>query len=366
MYIYQMYRILTLAIFLLVSSGVCAQEWDFHYTHADTLSMRVQYHGKIYYLTRELTAPCSGQVQKARAIFVWITNSIAYDYKAYNRQVTRGYNELTFRCPSDDTLTCVIKEKVWENQYINRALDRKKVVCQGYAMLFKRMCGIAGIHAEVIPGYTRTAYYQVGTPGELDHVWNAVQLDGKYYLLDPTWAAGSCSKDDNDRLNSFEKLYNDFYWLTPPEEFAKDHFPEDPKWTLLPKYSIEKFSANPYYDPGELSRITLLAPSSGMIKAKKGDTIRFKLKYMGRINKLQINTNIFTNPDTGYYEDHKRHELARWIVDSLAVKRQQYVPFKRTGLVYEFVYVVRDYTLEYLDILFDRYRVMRFKIDHWR
>jgi len=94
MYIYQVYRNLSLATLILAFSRACAQERDFHYTHADTLSMHVQYHGNINNLTMELTAPCSDQVQKSRAIFVWITNSIACDYKAYNKQVARGDNEL--------------------------------------------------------------------------------------------------------------------------------------------------------------------------------------------------------------------------------------------------------------------------------
>jgi hypothetical protein len=41
----------------------------------------------------------------------------------------------------------------------------------------------------------------------------------------------------------------------------------------------EKFSTNPYYAPGVISNIQLLAPVSGIINAKKGDTIRFKIGY---------------------------------------------------------------------------------------
>jgi hypothetical protein len=46
----------------------------------------------------------------------------------------------------------------------------------------------------------------------------------------------------------------------------------------------------------------------------------------------------------------------------LAIKKQQYVKYSKHGDTYEFAYVVRDYTLEWLDVLFDKSRVLRFKV----
>lgn len=333
-----------------------------NYAQADTLAKHVEYHGDINSLAHQLTKPFADDILKARAIFMWITNNIAYDYKYYNRHADSGQDPVIFDCPSDDSLACVIKEKVWENAYINKALDHKKAVCQGYAMLFKRMCEIAGLHAEVIPGYTRTEYYEVGTPGELDHAWNALQLNGKYYLLDPTWAAGYCGQYDDGRLKSFVQDFNEYYWLSPPEEFAKNHFPEDSKWVLLPKFTKELFAANPYYEPGYVADIHLVTPASGIIKAKRGDTIRFKVKFSGDIRQLQINTNTFTNPDIEIPIQDCKHCLTLTMIDSAALKRQQYIKFTRSGDIYEFAYVVKDYTLEYMDIMFDRIRALRFKV----
>ncbi len=355
----------TVVFFSLSPSFIYAQEGrvrDIRLSHADSLALQVKYDGNIVSLTKQLTARYTDEVLKARAIFIWITGHIAYDYKYYNRHADRGEDPVTFDCPSDDTLACIIKEKVWENEYINKALDKERAVCQGYAMLFKRMCDIAGLHAEVIPGYTRTEYYEVGTPGELDHAWNVVQLNGNYYLLDATWAAGFCLKDDNDKLTHFVKHFDDYYWLTPAEEFAKNHFPLDPKWVLIPRYTKETFSANPYYSPDDIGDIKVLAPASGLVKAKKGDTIRFKLKYAGYIRQLQINTNIFTNPDIYYHVFDCKRCFPRTVTDTLAIKKQQYIPFSRQDDTYDFVYVVRDYTLEYMDIMFDRRRILRFKV----
>jgi len=331
---------------------------------ADSLAITVKYNGDINALTKELTNPFPDQILKVRAIFRWITENISYDYKFYNRYYYKGKDPKGFSC-SGDSLDCEIKKNVWETEYINKVLDNKKAVCQGYSMLFKKMCDIAGIESEVVPGYVRTEYYEVGTPGELIHAWNVVKLNGVFYPLDVTWAAGGCMKDDDDKLIFFKKHFNDYYWLTPPADFARNHFPEDTNWVLLPHYTKENFSANPYYAPDEIGNIQLVAPNSGMITAKRGDTIHFKLKYNGDVQALQINSNVFTNPDIWYWE-YITNRKKVWTKDTLAIKKQQYVKYKRDGDLYAFDYVVKDNTLDHLDILFDTRRVMRFKVSEHR
>ena len=333
----------------------------FDFAKADSLALNVKYNDNIYSLTKELTSPFTEPIFKVRAIFRWITENIGYDYKYYDKYYYRDREPKTYTCKGD-SLDCEIKRKVWETGYINKVLSEKKAVCQGYAMLFKKMCDIAGIESEVIPGYVRTEYYEIGTPGTLDHAWNAIKLNGDYYLLDATWAAGGCDKNDDDKLISFQKHYNDYYWLTPPDEFARNHFPETAKWVLLKNYTRDKFCLNPYYTPSEISNIRLITPCTGSITAKRGDTIHFKLEYTAPLHVLQINSNIFQNPDIWYWEDITKHKRVRKL-DSLALKKQQYLKYKRDNNIYAFDYIVKDHTLEFLDILFDTQRVMRFKVN---
>jgi hypothetical protein len=225
------------------------------------------------------------------------------------------------------------------------------------------MCNLAGIDCEFVSGYSRTEYYEVGTPGELDHAWNVVRLNGVYYPVDATWSAGGCGEDDDGKLKPFVKHFNDYYWLTPPEEFARNHFPEDAKWVLVKNYTKDKFSWNPYYDVSVIGGIKLLLPLSGLIHTKKGDTVKFKLTYTGKIHRLQINTSAYQNPDV-WTEDYITKRKYVKVLDTFALKKQQYVKYKQNGDTYEFAYVVRDYTLDYVDILFDYKRVMRFKVTY--
>jgi hypothetical protein len=149
--------------------------------------------------------------------------------------------------------------------------------------------------------------------------------------------------------------------LTPAADFARNHYPQNNKWVLLSNYTRDSFAANPYYLASEIKNIKLLTPASGIINAKKGDTIRFKIEYASTFNELQINSNLFHNPDIWVWDEVSKGKRVRRL-DTLALKKQQYINYNRHGNVYEFEYVVPDNSLYYLDILFDRQRVMRFKV----
>src|SRR4029078_8527879 len=62
---------------------------------------------------------------------------------------------------------------------------------------------------------------------ELNHMWNAVKIDGKWYLVDLTWDAGQTVKGE------FIFTYSTAYLFADPQVFITHHFPEDEKWQLL-------------------------------------------------------------------------------------------------------------------------------------
>ena len=67
------------------------------------------------------------------------------------------------------------------------------------------------------------------------HAWNAVYFLGGWRLLDCTWGAGQV----NPETKEYEKLANEHYFLTDPDELIFTHFPYDEaeasyeKWQLL-------------------------------------------------------------------------------------------------------------------------------------
>jgi hypothetical protein len=336
------------------SQTMCAED---PYRFVDSASRTIHYKTDIYRLTRELTAPYSKEILKVRAIFIWITQNIRYDYNFINK----GREINIPDCESE--ANCAEVRLEWEQKYLGRIIKRKRAICDGYARLFRKMCELAGIRCEIIAGYSRNKPYQVGNPGFVNHAWNAVWLDSAYHFVDVTWAAGSCKEDEETgKLLSFKRALDDYYWFTPFHELTRNHYPQEQKWVFEPGYTKEKFESNPYYSADIISEMKLISPASGIIKARKGDTIHFKFSFKDDITHLQINSNVNRNPSIYTYEKKPWHRK-RAIIDTVALRKQQYLPFIEKSDVYEFDYVVTDASLYYLDILFDYERVMRFNVE---
>lgn len=316
------------------------------FTHTDSLARTISWHGDLRQLTHELTDRYPDQLSKTRALFIWVTHNIAYDYKGYNRAKTRPGRH----------------RRLTEEELLYRVLKRKKAVCEGYARLFRKMCTIAGIRCEMVSGYTRTKPYQVGNLGAADHAWNAVYLDTAWFAMDPTWAAGGCGTDnETGKLLPFERSFNNYYWQASDKQFHRNHYPEENKWVFENNYTRDKFRAAPYIDNNVISDLQLVSPEPGIINARKGDTIRFRFRYLKLITKLQVNSNISRNPSVYKLEKVSRRQ-SKWVTDTLALRRQQYVPFGKHFSLYEFDYIVTDEYLGYLDVLFDHWQAFRYKV----
>lgn len=165
------------------------------------------------YLTGE-SSPAKTDREKARALFRWITDRVAYG--------PPGEGE---KSPGE-------------------VLSRREAVCFGYAGLFAALCKAAGLECVVVEGFGKGRTYTVGDPveGPPNHAWNAVKADGRWNLVDCTWGAGRTEGDGR-----FVPRFDPFYFFTPPERFAEDHLPLDPRWQLLDRpLSREAFEALPH------------------------------------------------------------------------------------------------------------------------
>jgi hypothetical protein len=136
-----------------------------------------------------------------RAIFRWITANIAYDASA--------------------------KTASWDPQLV---LTRRRAVCYGYAALFKALANAAGMKAEIIIGHSpKFKHDSAGKPHDwLNHAWNAVEVAGRWQLVDCCWGAGYL-----DERGRFVRSFTPHYLLTAPQVFVCDHLPQDPRWQLL-------------------------------------------------------------------------------------------------------------------------------------
>lgn len=213
-------------------------------------------------LTKDLNTP----VEKFRAIFKWVTNNISYDVELYAESVKKKrelrYNKRKF-------------EK-WNQKFHKRLLKKlakkKSTICYGYSTLLESLCAHVGIECTTIEGYGRTIQDRIGY-GSLDHAWNAVFLNGKWFLCDPTWASGNVDIS----LDKFQRNFSRYYFLTDPNLFIADHYPKEASWMLLhDKPTLKEFLNAPIKSTGFIaSKINHYKPEDGRLKIKSDSLIEF-------------------------------------------------------------------------------------------
>jgi|GEM_PF-4164945 len=174
-------------------------------------------------LAVELEKTAVTEADKSRAIWLWITDNIAYDVDSF---LSGAYID-----PSAE-----------------QTLKSRKSVCEGYANLFYALAEAMDLEAAVITGYAKGYGYVEGQVFDdgINHAWNAVKIDNNWQLLDATWGAGVIGSN-----NEFGKDYDKSWYLPDPEQFIFSHLPENAEWQLLNGYSIDKtrFEELPYLNP---------------------------------------------------------------------------------------------------------------------
>ena len=129
------------------------------------------------------------EAKKITKIHDYICNHVDYAYNSTEEQIYTAYG----------------------------ALCTGKAVCQGYAVLFYRLCKEAGLSVRIISG--------TGNGGP--HAWNIVRIGSKYYNMDCTW-------DGQDAAT-----YNEF--LLKSEADFRDHTRES--WEVAGNHYLDYTSA---------------------------------------------------------------------------------------------------------------------------
>ncbi len=234
-------------------------------------------------LARELTEPYASELEKTRAIFSWIAQHVSYNTGIFNSG--RRYHAVKYVYDPYDTIT----SKSAVEQTAERVLKRRVAVCDGYAKLFKTLCDYAGLESEIVLGYGKS-YLEKDEKFRTNHTWNAVRIDSNWYLLDVTWASGYINFAEE-----YVPHIDESYFLTSPQQFVLDHYPEDLKWTLLehpPTMREFRFSPFKYKSFIKYGIISAL-PANGTIEAFVGDTVHVELNLKDAMNDSKIASDAF-------------------------------------------------------------------------
>jgi len=214
-------------------------------------------------LSKFISRDFTSEEEKVRAIYTWIIRNVAYDpeeYKQFN------YNFKNYRERN-------AKEEITRKKVIQRTLKKGIAVCEGYAMLFERLCELQSISNYLVRGDIKSNFNDIGRPFKKVHMWNVAMIDGQTFLFDATWGAG---KYDGKFIR--EPSY--FYYKTPPEQLIKTHYPHLQEDTFLTEiFTREDFAAIPLLINEKLLLTDIESPSHGVISSSDEDgMINFRIK----------------------------------------------------------------------------------------
>lgn len=244
---------------------------------------------KIDDLVSKIALDFSSNEEKSRAVFYWVCNSISYDIEVSKKIEEEKPNAYSYKTEKER----ILKEKKLMFDSATSAFKSKKAVCYGYAALFYEISKKLGLECELVQGDLKSNFSQINGTIQLNHAWNVIKIRNEWRFIDCTIAAGNISA----KTNQFDFKFNDAFFLTNPELFFLNHYPEDKKWLLVNK-SKEEYLQLPVYFPDFFqSDIKIISPVLGLLSNKKNEKIilsNINLEkdivrcYFGNTNKFVI------------------------------------------------------------------------------
>ncbi|MBK5278484.1 MAG: hypothetical protein JJE09_06440, partial [Bacteroidia bacterium] len=229
----------------------------------------------------------SADIDKFRVIFRWISENIEYDIKLYLKTVSHDYDP-----------------KFWPNKaarwskrlnrlYTRHTIKQRISICEGYSWLLETMCRTVGVSCEVIHGYARNENSDIGRRFKPNHAWNAVKIDNKWYLSDPTWASGGV----NPQFNSYIKYFNEVYFIVNPNDFITNHYPSDARWMfLLEKPPLADFFNAPIMTTAFLENsVVHYSPKTGKNYINRDSVFNFSFTMNHQLESFIAETLTFRN-----------------------------------------------------------------------
>ena len=178
------------------------------------------------FANKYLTRPFRDNLAKARAIFVWVAEFIAWQGNPSERSLDQdGWDETA-----------------------ESTMSTRKSRGPGYAQLFHSMAEAAGLRdCRIVTGFVKTStdvFYAPKCP-DANAKWNSINIMGKVYFVD------CCSASPRHPRNaSMNQGLNDFFFLTTPEELIYTHYPVDSvNQHLYPPIPQHIFVMLPYVAP---------------------------------------------------------------------------------------------------------------------
>ena len=215
------------------------------------------YFNSLEHLSIRIKNDFSSDTDRVRAAFMWII---------YNMDYGRSY-DMIFQSDKHFPYYSEIGRKYQmrkiEVEKIRQSFRERIGVCLDYSLILKELCSLFEIPSEIIIGVTKTEIRDLkGDQLLKNHTWNAVQIDGEWKLVDPTWASGQINRN----FLRFYSSYVDHFFFTDPADFIKSHLPANAVWQLLDNpIDAKDFAMAPSYFPAYFANEVELSPNTNGI-----------------------------------------------------------------------------------------------------
>ena len=252
-------------------------------------------------------------IEKARMIYVWLTDNISYDSKAYN-----------LKNIGDNSPSTVFKTK--------------KAVCAGFANLYTDLGEKLGLEIETISGVAKGYEFEENVSDDLEesinHAWNAIRIDGEWRVFDATWGEGYGMSNKKGKLESAKK-FDETWFNVNPVNALFTHFPMDMnKQYINNPVRFDSFLSLPYLIPSAFNS-GWLNPQEILVKQTENKKIDIP-EFYNPSNDLKL-----TAPKERILKKGKPNEF---IIESnqiekvyLLVNEEENILFNKNGNRFDYV-----------------------------
>jgi hypothetical protein len=252
-------------------------------------------------------------IEKARMIYVWLTDNISYDSKAYN-----------LKDIGDNSPSTVFKSK--------------KGVCAGFANLYTELGEKLGLEIETISGVAKGYEFEENVSDDLEesinHAWNAIRIDGEWRVFDATWGEGYGMSNKKGKLESTKK-FDETWFNVDPVNALFSHFPMDiNKQYINSPVRFDSFLTLPYLLPSAFNS-GWLNPEEILTKQRENKKIDLP-EFYSSLNDLKLSA-----PKDRILKKGKPNEF---IIESKEIDKvyvwineEEFIFFDQTGSKFQYV-----------------------------
>jgi hypothetical protein len=152
-------------------------------------------------LAKFLKEGTKSDLDKARAIYVWLAKNVSYD--------ANGYNNSTY---GDGSAANVLKTRI--------------AVCEGFSNLFLALGKEMGLEIEKVVGYAKGyGFARTAAFKQTNHAWNRIKINGEWRIFDATWGEGFAENIGGKVVCT--KQFDNYWFNIDPYKAIFDHYPQD-------------------------------------------------------------------------------------------------------------------------------------------